>query len=268
MASISASVGSGGVNKVADVSAVQKLLNKYLAAHDGPPLATGGTIDPGTLLAIQSYQKDVAGIASPDGRIDPGGKTWKALDAGQGFAPLSGVAWWQANQASFPNSDKIADLAAPFRDNAAKFVKALTDAGASVTISATLRNATRARLMRNCWDVANGIVAPKDVAAIPGVAINWDHGILANSKKAAQDMVNLISIAVQPALNSLHITGKAIDMTIEWTGTLKIKDATGATKNLGAPRTGADNTGLHAVGATYKLFKLVSDRPHWSENGH
>jgi len=269
MASISASVGSGGANKKADVVTVQKLLNQYLAAQEEPPLSASGTIDPDTILAIQAYQADVVGIANPDGRIDPGGKTWKALDSGQGFSPkFSGAPWWNANQAKYPNSDKVADLAKPFGDNAARFIKALTDAGASVTISATLRHPTRAHLMRNCWDIANKIVAPQDAPGIPGCAIAWDHGDLAKSRKAAQDMVDLIGIKVQPALNSLHIAGKAIDMTITWTGTLKIKDAAGTVKSLDAPRNGADNKDLHAVGATYKLLKLVGDDPHWSETGH
>ena len=36
------------------------------------------------------------------------------------------------------------------------------------------------------------------------------------------------------ALNSLHISGKAIDMTITWTGTLKIKNKSGATISVGS----------------------------------
>ena len=269
MATISASVGSGGVNKPADVLTVQKLLNQYLAAQEEDALAESGVIDPDTILAIQAYQADVVGLTGPDGRIDPGGKTWKALDSGQGFNPtLSGAAWWNANQASYPNSNRLEDLAKPFGDNAATFIKALTDAGASVKVSATLRHPTRARLMRFSWDIAKGIIAPRDAPAIPGCTIRWDHGDLARSKKGAQEMVDLFGIAFQPALTSLHIQGRAVDMTISWTGTLKIKDATGKEKSLGAPRSGETNTDLHRVGATYKVLKLVSDPPHWSDTGH
>lgn len=269
MATISASVGSGGTNKAADVLTVQTLLNRYLAAQEEPLLDACGTIDPDTILAIQAYQKDVVGIAAPDGRIDPGGRTWKALDSGQGFAPtLSGKAWWNANQASYPNSNRLEDLAKPFGDNAAKFVKALKDAGASVTIAATLRHPTRARLMRYSWDIAKGIIAPKDAPAIPGCTIRWDHGDLTQSKAGAQEMVDCFGIAFQPSLTSLHIEGRAIDMTIGWNGTLKIKDAAGKVQSLGAPRSGETNTDLHKVGAGYKLLKLLSDPPHWSETGH
>ena len=145
MASISASVGSGGVNKKPDVLTVENLLNRYLDAEAEPRLKADGVVDIDTILTIQSYQKQIVGIANPDGRIDPGGKTWLALDSGQGLKPpLSGAAWWNANQAKYPNSAKLADLAKPFRDKATKFVQAMKDAGATVTVSVTLRNKTRA----------------------------------------------------------------------------------------------------------------------------
>lgn len=269
MASISASVGSGGKNLKPDVLTVEKLLNRYLAAHGEPPLTADGTVDIDTILTIQSYQKDVVGIANPDGKIDPGGKTWKALDSGQGLtAPLSGGDWWRANQAKYPNSNAVADLAKPFGDNAAKFIKALKDAGASVTVSATRRSQTRAALMHWCWRVAKGLDTPQAVPLIPGCGIGWDHGNLAASKAAAQEMVDLFGIAFEPALDSRHIQGRAIDMTIGWNGTLAIKDATGKVQQIGAPRSGDANTDLHKIGAGYKLIKLLTDPPHWSDDGH
>ncbi|MDF7777219.1 hypothetical protein P1X14_18310 [Sphingomonas sp. AOB5] len=268
MASISASVGSGGVNKTADVLTVEKLLNQYLDAEGEAPLKADGVVDIDTILTIQNYQRDVVGIASPDGKVDPGGRTWQALDSGQGMKPpLSGASWWQANQAKYPNSDKIADLEKPFRDNVTKFIQAMKDGGASVTVAATRRNETRAKLMHYCWKVSKGQLAPDKVPAIPGVRIQWDHGNLAKSKKGAQEMSDLFGLAYEPSLTSLHIKGLAIDMTIGWTSTLKIKDATGKTQELAAPRSGESNTKLHAIGAGYKVVKLVSDPPHWSVDG-
>ncbi len=91
-----------------------------------------------------------------------------ALAAGQGARPpLSGADWWNANRARYPNSAAVADLAQPFRDNVAAFLKALKDAGASVTISATRRNALRAQLMHYSWRVAKELVAPNKVPALP-----------------------------------------------------------------------------------------------------
>ncbi|MEI9928591.1 MAG: hypothetical protein WDN44_13950 [Sphingomonas sp.] len=269
MATIGASVGKGGANKPSDVLTVQKLLNAFQLAQGQPGLIVTGSVDGPTIVAIQAYQAKVVGLAAPDGRIDPGGKTWTALAAGTGLAPpYSGAGWWHANQAKYPNSAALADLAPPFRDNAAAFVKALRDAGATVTVSATRRNETRARLMHYCWQVAHGTIAPAQVPPIPGCAIAWDHGDLAKSKAGAKEMVDLFGIAFEPSLTSLHIQGRAVDMTIAWSGTLAIADRAGKIHSLGAPRSGETNRDLHAVGATYQVFKLLSDPPHWSETGH
>jgi lysozyme len=73
------SVGAGGQNDAADVTEVQNLLN--LVANPG--LATDGVCGPATIGAIQAFQRDVVALNQPDGRIDPGGATYKAL-----FAPV------------------------------------------------------------------------------------------------------------------------------------------------------------------------------------
>lgn len=265
---IGASVGKGGVNDPADVLVVQHLLNDWLEATGRPTVATDGDCGDKTIAAILAYQTSVLGSARPDGLISPGGRTWKALAAGQGVPPpLSGAAWWHANQARYPNSATIADLAQPFRGKVEAFVRALRDAGARVAVSATLRNKTRAHLMHYSWRVAKGLVAPKDVPALPGLRIRWDHGDLARSRKGAQEMVDLFDIAYAPALASRHIEGRAIDMTIGWTGTIQVRDKQGKTRALGAPRTGDANADLHQLGASYGVIKLVSDPPHWSDDG-
>lgn len=279
---IGASVGRNGVNELADVLVVQHLLNDWLTTLRQPLVPTKGICGPMTIETIEAFQTRVLGSTAPDGRIDPGGKTWNALTA-RNFAPapapaptpapaaapkLSGAAWWQANQARFPNSAAVADLVPPFRDKVTAFIAALKDAGASVKVSATRRNPTRAQLMHFCWRVAHGSVAPKNVPAIAGCDIQWDHGDPARSKKGAQEMVDLFGIAFQPSLTSLHIEGRAIDMTIGWNGTMQVRDQSGARRTIGAPRSGDANRDLHAVGASYGVIKLLSDPPHWSDNGH
>jgi hypothetical protein len=57
-------------------------------------------------------------------------------------------------------------------------------------------------------------------------------------------------------------------MNVDWSGTLSIADASGHGHALSAPRSGETNRGLHAVGATYGVHKLVTDAPHWSIDGH
>ena len=76
-AKISASVGQGGKNIKADVITVQNLLNKKNAK-----LVVDGSCGPKTIAAITAFQKQVVKLAKPDGRIDVGGATWKALTAG------------------------------------------------------------------------------------------------------------------------------------------------------------------------------------------
>lgn len=265
---IGASVGKGGVNDLADVIVVQHLLNDWLDATGQPDLPTDGDCGPRTIAAITAYQAQVVGLPKPDGLVTPGGKNWNALSTGQGSqASLSGAAWWNANQAKYPNSEKLADLASPFRENAAAFVDALKAAGAKVIVSATRRNRTRAHLMHYSWRVARGEVAPKDVPAVPGLAIRWDHGDLTKSKKGAKEMSDLFGIAYQPSLTSNHIDGRAVDMTITWAGTIEVKDKTGKKHPLSGPRTGDANTDLHAIGATFGVRKLRSDPPHWSDDG-
>src|SRR4051812_44451211 len=181
---------------------------------------------------------------------------------------LSGGAWWDANQAKFPNSNKVSDLASPFRENVDDFISALKAAGASVHVTATRRDKRRAALMQHSWDVAHGAIDPKHVPVIKGVDINWDHGNLATSQAAAQEMVDKFGIVFRPALSSLHIFGRAIDMDISWTGTIHVKNKSDQNITIGAPHNGASNPALHAVGASYGVRKLLSDKPHWSDNGH
>lgn len=276
MARIEQSVGRGGVNAKTDVEIAQALLNKHVVALGLPLLVVDGRSGTNTVDAIRAYQRRVVGLTATDGRIDPGGRTWQALEAGKGVvappvpagATLSGAAWWHANQARFPNSSRLADLASPFRERAIRFVDALQAAGAIVSVRSTLRHPSRAKLMRGCWDVSRGLASPRDIKAIDGCEIEWDHGNPAASRRAAGEMVSLFGIVHRPSLTSLHIEARAVDMTITWSGTLDIEDAGGRRHRLATPRNGNANPGLHAVGATYGVKKLLSDPPHWSDNGH
>jgi hypothetical protein len=57
-------------------------------------------------------------------------------------------------------------------------------------------------------------------------------------------------------------------MTISWNGTLNIRDFNGQMHSItGGPRDGS-NPELIKVGATFGVMKLVSDPPHWSDDGH
>ncbi len=180
---------------------------------------------------------------------------------------LSGAAWWRANEAKHPNSRRVEDLDNDFRKGVEAFLAALKDAGATVEIASTRRSAERAYLMHYAWAVAHGEVKAGAVPVREGVAIRWDHGDEAKSKKAAEEMVKLFGMVHQASLTSRHISGKAIDMSVRWKGTLTVKDRAGKAVKIDTDPRDGDNKELHTVGATYGVVKLVSDPPHWSTDG-
>lgn len=79
--SIQAPVGAGGRNLQLDVVTVQYLLNCVPVGKGGPvpELAVDGLVGPKTIQAIRKFQTTAFGRA--DGRVDPGGRTIKALVA-------------------------------------------------------------------------------------------------------------------------------------------------------------------------------------------
>ena len=176
--------------------------------------------------------------------------------------------------AKFPTSVSVDDLVSPFRENVEKFIQALKNAGASVTISATYRPVERAFLMHYAYSIAKDNLSPAKVPANPAIAIDWVHRTkngridYTASRQAAQDMVDGYDISFRPALASNHTLHLAIDMTLGWTGTLTIVNGAGKSVAItSAPQSGL-NADLITVGASYKVLKLISDPPHWSEDGH
>ena len=149
-----------------------------------------------------------------------------------------------------------------------RFYNALRNAGANVSISNTLRPPQRAFLMHYAYRISKEGLDPRRVPAKSGVNIEWWHGSTSKSVSAARAMVSAYGIVYRPSLTSNHIRGQAIDMSITWSGTLRIKKANGTTVSIGSPRSGASNRTLWDVGASYGVYKLASDAPHWSHNGN
>lgn len=187
----------------------------------------------------------------------------------------SGAAW----VSEFPTSTSTDDLVSPFRENVDAFLSALAAAGANVTIAATLRPPERAFLMHWSWKISHRLVDPRDVPENPNIPIRWDHTDQAGqysssaSKAAADAMVaayGMQNLRDAPALNSRHIAGNAIDMSISWQRDLAIDLFGGVPFTISTlPRTGM-NTSLHSVGASYGVIKYRGgdrDKPHWSTDG-
>lgn len=77
---LSASVGTGAVNNHDDVLIVQKLLNKNAHITDTiGRVPEDGNVDEATQRAIIAFQRDIVRLAHPDGRVDPGGRTFRTL---------------------------------------------------------------------------------------------------------------------------------------------------------------------------------------------
>jgi len=68
--------------------------------------------------------------------------------------------------------------------------------------------------------------------------------------------------------NLAPLEGRAVDVDIAWNGTLTIAGANGQNVGIASTPRDGSNTELHAVGAGYGVHKLVSDPPHWSDDGH
>jgi hypothetical protein len=210
---------------------------------------------------------------------------------------LSGAHW----VGRFTGSRLENDLIEPFKTNLGNFIAAMRSAGMTVKINATYRPDKRAFLMHFSGKVASGAIAPENVPTYAkhkvatyiasqdleeyaaDLEIEWDHGDLAKSKKAALAMQTGYSTVFPPAYPSKHTARLAVDMWITWTGVsvekptphfeITIKNAKNeavviSTKVQNVDHdTASHNETLQLVGRSYGVQKLVSDKPHWSDNG-
>lgn len=182
---------------------------------------------------------------------------------------LSGAQW----VARFPGSDNTSALTPEFRQSVDRFIEAMRNAGATIRVSATYRPPQRAYLMHWSWKISHG-TPPSSVPSMDGVNIEWVHSTLEASVRAARNMVNaygMQNLQIPPALATRHTQRKAIDMSISWTGTLLIEDASGDTVTIATTPKDGMNAKLKEVGRSYGVIKFVggaTDKPHWSTDGH
>ena len=161
----------------------------------------------------------------------------------------------------FPTSVSLDDLISPFKENCKAFIAALEAAGAKVSIAATFRPPERAYLMHYCCMIAFSKMDPAAVPPMAGVDIQWDLGNAPDSIRAASDMAKGYDIAFPAALVSRHTQRRAIDMTVSFQGNATLELPHIEIRST-VPST------LWAAGATFKVIKLISDPPHWSDDGH
>ena len=83
---LSGAVGIGGKNQPTDIRSVQTALNQLIGLIvPSRRLTIDGSLGPvpassNTVSAIEIFQKKVVGMARPDGRIDPNGRTHRAIN--------------------------------------------------------------------------------------------------------------------------------------------------------------------------------------------
>ena len=111
--------------------------------------------------------------------------------------------------------------------------------------------------MHYSWRIHKQTLNPQNVPALAGINIERVHRgadrsiDLAASRAAATAIVKAYDIAFQPSLTTLHALGKAIDMTISWSGSLSIAEKSGTVRKIAStPRSGM-NLDLRKVSATY-----------------
>lgn len=183
---------------------------------------------------------------------------------------LSGPQWVD----QFPTSTSTSDLTPEFCIGVDGFIAALKSAGANVNIAATFRPPERAYLMHYAWCIARENLDPQTIPIMKGVDIDWIHKDKdgkydeVESRRAASSMVQAYDMEHIASLTSRHTEGRAVDMSIIWSKDLSVTDSKGTTVLIKSTPRNAQNTELHKIGATYGVIKLLSDKPHWSDDGH
>lgn len=117
--------------------------------------------------------------------------------------------------------------------------------------------------------VADSGQDPSAVPHMSGVAIDWSHsGDIDEARAAAAAMKKSYDIKFPAALVSRHTQRRAIDMTISWHGALTIRDFNGQERVITMPPRSGSNQVLVDVGRSFGVIKLMTDPPHWSDDGH
>lgn len=260
----------------AEVRNLQQSLNAI--GRLNPPLSIDGNFGLGSTKGMSEAYKilDVNFRSRLDAQLSAATKQKLGADYAPGLAILTEYARRQRARLSgaqwvrfFPASSSIDDLASPFRQRVRAFEKALRDGGATITVTNTYRPPQRAYMMHYAVQLNNRDMAPWDVPPMAGVDIDWVHYTDAASYQAARDMVNAFDIGTNPAaLQSRHTQALAIDWIISWRAPMRIRTGNGQTVTIGTPTDGNDNPALWDVGASYGVYKLEYDPPHWSVDGY
>jgi peptidoglycan L-alanyl-D-glutamate endopeptidase CwlK len=119
------SVGEGGRNLPDDTGKIQRLLNANGAR---PPLVVDKRVGPKTIRAIRRFQSGF--MRRPDGRVDPGGRTLRNLNAsGQRTVSPDEQVQWSGNSARWSQAKKLASMNPNMRRKVEQVLAALRKRG-------------------------------------------------------------------------------------------------------------------------------------------
>ena len=199
-----------------EVRLIQRLLNKHRPA----PLnliAENGKEGPETTAAIEEFQRRVVRLAKPDGRVDPGGKTFKAL-SGAAASPLvksdpkSGIF-------SHPDADKVTlsygiqgdgKRVPELNSKAAQLLK-------SIVASCGMKAATLTSTLRTYHDQARITITQTYKSDPSKVSMWYGAQVLAACKKYLDDIEGFAAWweeydRKRGKVSSLHLSNRAMDV--------------------------------------------------------
>ena len=216
---LSASVGKNGKNLDLDVRLVQKALNNHSVAGGYSKLIVSGKVDEKTIAAIERFQKKVLGHPKPDGRVDAGGATSKALarvPTSLTPEPLSPVVGKSEGRLSGDTSGVQPDIVR-FATEVAKFY------GKVISISSGKRDAAgQGRAMFNNWvgNLRRGSIYTyltsnkKLLDELDSLYKSAQEDKSKTQTEKNQAKADFIALCTEHAPKlSLHVAGKAIDVS-------------------------------------------------------
>lgn len=236
MIKMEGSVGKNADNASDDVKKVQVLLNKHAATVGFGKLSVDGKAGTNTLKAIVLFQKAI-GMRSPDGVVDAGGRTLKALE-GKPVEPPKTEEAPKKDEAPAKTSGKgkvVGNIAGVQADLVAYAQAVAEFYGREITVSSGKRSAAeQGAVMFKYWtkNLKRGEIYVF-LRSNPGTRQQLDelYGLAAEGKAKSSDEATAaktkfltICTALAPKL-SAHLAGRAIDVSPKSCMTSAMRDA-------------------------------------------
>lgn len=234
MLTLTGSVGKNGANKPEDIKAIQKLLNKHAPVLGFAKLSEDARFGSNTLKAIVAFQKAI-GMRSPDGVVDPGGRTLKAL-AAKPVAPAKAEEAEEELVCKPARAGKLVGNVAGVQADLVAYAQAVAAFyGRDIKISSGKRSPDdQARVMFKYWttNLKRGQIY-KFLQANPATRERLDElyaqaaeGQAPDAAAAAEAKKKFLTFctALAPKL-SAHLAGRAIDVSPKGCMTTAMRDA-------------------------------------------